>query len=145
MTFAGRKTYSSLSDVNLVRASNEFSVPLLNYLMWTQHWSVTALRSIDREVRNIIRESGGKHHLAQRLLCTCHGTTETVACDQLSRNANSPESRQQWNCIRSQTLPWRPFRCLNTKRLRKSTHLWILSHGHYVCRGNRVESFHPEM
>ena len=55
---------NSLSDVNRVRASNQFSLPFLTYLMQTQHWSVTELRSIDREVRNIIRESGGKHPLS---------------------------------------------------------------------------------
>lgn len=55
---------NSLSDVNRVRASNQFSLPFLTYLMWTQHWPATELRSIDREVRNIIRESGGKHSLS---------------------------------------------------------------------------------
>ena len=52
---------SSLSDFNRVRASNHFAMPVLTYLMWTQHWPITELRAIDREVRKIICENGGKH------------------------------------------------------------------------------------
>ena len=58
------KIINSLSDVNRVRASNQFPLPFLTYLMWTQHWPDTELRSIDREVRNIIRKTGGKHPLS---------------------------------------------------------------------------------
>ena len=44
-----------------VTVSNQFALPLLSYLMWTQHWPLAELRNIDREDRNIIVESGGKH------------------------------------------------------------------------------------
>ena len=36
---------SPLSDYNRVVASNQFALPVLGYLMWTQHWPVTDLRS----------------------------------------------------------------------------------------------------
>ena len=34
---------SPLSDHNRVTASNQFALPVLGYLMWTQHWPVTEL------------------------------------------------------------------------------------------------------
>ena len=52
---------SHLSDHNRVTASNQFALPLLSYLMWTQHWPLTELSKIDREARKIIVKSGGKH------------------------------------------------------------------------------------
>ncbi|PFX32789.1 Cofilin/actin-depolymerizing factor-like [Stylophora pistillata] len=52
------------NDDNRVTASNQFALPVLAYLMWTQHWPVTELRSIDREARKIICENGGKHPLS---------------------------------------------------------------------------------
>ena len=42
-------------------ASNQFALPVLGYLMWTQHWPVTDLKIVDREARKIIVENGGKH------------------------------------------------------------------------------------
>ena len=36
-------------------------MPVLTYLMWTQHWPITEPRVIDREARKIIGENGGKH------------------------------------------------------------------------------------
>ena len=52
---------SPLSDFNRVAASNQFALPVLGYLMWTQHWPITELKILDREVRKIIVENGGKH------------------------------------------------------------------------------------
>ena len=52
---------SPVSDHNRVTASNQPALPLLNYLIWTQHWPLTEMRKIDREARKIIVESGGKH------------------------------------------------------------------------------------
>ena len=52
---------SPLSDHNRLTASNQFALPLLSYLMWTQHWPLTELRKLDKEVRKIIVENGGKH------------------------------------------------------------------------------------
>ena len=51
---------SPLSDINRVRASNQYAMPVLTYLIWTQHWPITELRVIDREARKIICENGGK-------------------------------------------------------------------------------------
>ena len=52
---------SLLSDHNRVTASNQFALPVLGYLMWTQQWPVTELKKLDREVRKVIVENGGKH------------------------------------------------------------------------------------
>ena len=52
---------SPLSDINRVRASNHYAMPVLTYLMWTQHRPITELRGMDREARKIICENGGKH------------------------------------------------------------------------------------
>ena len=52
---------SPLSDYNRVVASNQFALPVLGYLMWTQHWPVTDLKIVDWEERKIIVEYGGKH------------------------------------------------------------------------------------
>ena len=48
---------SPLSDFNRVIATNQFTLPVLNYLMWTQHWLITKLRAVDRETIRIIHEN----------------------------------------------------------------------------------------
>ena len=48
---------SPLSDYNRVVASNQFALPVLGYLMWTQQWPVMELKQIDREARKIVVES----------------------------------------------------------------------------------------
>ncbi|XP_068737747.1 uncharacterized protein [Montipora capricornis] len=55
---------SPLSDVNRVIATKQFALPVLSYLMWTQHWPITELRVVNREARKIIHENGGKHPLS---------------------------------------------------------------------------------
>ena len=54
---------SPLSDHNRVTVLNQFALPVLGYLMWTQHWPVTELKKLDtcREARKIVVENGGKH------------------------------------------------------------------------------------
>ena len=52
---------SPLSDVNKVTASNQYAFPLLSYLMPTQRWPMSELQRINREVRKVIVENGGKH------------------------------------------------------------------------------------
>ena len=52
---------SPLSDQNRVSASNQFALPVLGLFMWTQQWTVTDLRQIDREARKIVVENGGRH------------------------------------------------------------------------------------
>ena len=62
--FLGRMSIiwsSPLSDRNWVTASNQFALPVLAYLMWTQHWPVTELKKLDREARKIIVENGRKY------------------------------------------------------------------------------------
>ena len=64
-----------MSDFNRVTASNQFTLPVLSYLMWTQHWPITELRVIDREARKIMTCS----------MITCHFWGETV----INRNFSS--------------------------------------------------------
>ena len=59
---------SPLSDANRVKATNQFALPVLTYLMWTQHWPLTELREIDRETRNVVSENGGRHPLSSTAL-----------------------------------------------------------------------------
>ena len=44
---------SPLSVQHRVSASNQFGFPVLGYLMWTQQWTITDLREINREARKI--------------------------------------------------------------------------------------------
>ncbi|PFX18166.1 Tyrosine-protein kinase receptor Tie-1 [Stylophora pistillata] len=52
---------SPLSDYHRVIASNRFSLPIMSYFMWTQYWSITELRQVDRDAHKIVTESVGKH------------------------------------------------------------------------------------
>ena len=52
---------SPVSDHNRVTASSQFALPVLGYLMWTQQWPVTKLKTLDREARKIVVENGGRH------------------------------------------------------------------------------------
>jgi len=52
---------SPLSDWNKVNATNQFALPTLSYLMWTQTWPIAELKQIDRETRKILTENGGRH------------------------------------------------------------------------------------
>ena len=54
---------SPLSDTIRVQASNQLAMPVLLYLMWSQHLCLTELRNINRQARKIVCESGGKHPL----------------------------------------------------------------------------------
>ena len=49
-----------LSD-HRVTTSNQFSLPVLVYLMWTLQWPITDIQEIDRKARTIIVEHGGRH------------------------------------------------------------------------------------
>ena len=52
---------SPLSDHNRVTASNQFALPVLGYLMWTQQWPVMDIQEINRKARKIVIENGGRH------------------------------------------------------------------------------------
>ena len=41
--------------------SNQYALPVLTYLMWTQTWPITNIQQLDREGRKIIVENGGNH------------------------------------------------------------------------------------
>ena len=59
---------SPLSDSNRVMASNQLVLPVLSYLMWSQHWNISDLKKLDRQARKIISDSGGKHPLGSTSL-----------------------------------------------------------------------------
>ena len=52
---------SPLSDHAKVVASNQYALPVLTYLMWTQTWPIANIQQFDREGRKIIVENGGNH------------------------------------------------------------------------------------
>ena len=44
-------------------ASNQVALPVLSYLMSSQHWNISDLKKLDRQARKIIRDSDRKHPL----------------------------------------------------------------------------------
>ena len=52
---------SPLSDCNRVQATNQYALPVLRYLMWTQHRTLSELRDVDIAARKIIVENDSKH------------------------------------------------------------------------------------
>ena len=56
-----------LSDHSRVVATNQYALPVLSYLMWTQTWPLAQLQQVDRGARKIIAEFGVKHPKDQRL------------------------------------------------------------------------------
>ena len=65
-----------------VQASDQLAVPMLLYLMWSQHWCLTYLCGIDRQARTIACESGGKYPLGLRATVYLQGLWEDVEWDQ---------------------------------------------------------------
>ena len=59
---------SPLSDYNRVIATNQFALPLMEFLMWTQRWPLDELQRLDRETRKVVCETGGKHPLGSTAL-----------------------------------------------------------------------------
>ena len=45
---------SPLSDYNRVVASNQFALPVLGYLIWTQHWPVTDLKIVNHLSKKVM-------------------------------------------------------------------------------------------
>ena len=59
------------------QATNQYALPVLRYLMWTQHCPLSELRDVDREARKIIVENGGRHPASlTSLLCLCYAEGE---------------------------------------------------------------------
>ena len=50
-----------MSDHAKVVASNQYALPVITYLMWTQTWPIVNIQQLDREGRKIIVENGGNH------------------------------------------------------------------------------------
>ena len=55
---------SPLSNCNRVQATNQYALPVLRYLTWTQHRALSELRDVDIAARKIIVENDGKHPLS---------------------------------------------------------------------------------
>ena len=52
---------SPLSDHPKLVATNEYALPVLSYLMWTQTWPLVQLQQVDREAKKIMADGGGNH------------------------------------------------------------------------------------
>ena len=79
---------SPLPDANRVKATNQFALPVLTYLMWTQHWPLTELREIDREKMAVGIPSAP-------LLCSTFQEWQVgAAWSLLSKNISWVKSRQ---------------------------------------------------
>ena len=59
---------SPQSDYNGVIATNQFALPMMEYLMWKQTWPLDELQRLNREKLKVICESGGKHPLGSTAL-----------------------------------------------------------------------------
>ena len=52
---------SPFSDHAKVAASNQYALPVLTYLMWTQTWPIANIQQLDQVGRKIVVENGGNH------------------------------------------------------------------------------------
>ena len=52
---------SPLSDHAKVAASNQYALPVLTYLMWTQTWPIANIQQLDQVGRKTVVENGGNH------------------------------------------------------------------------------------
>ena len=52
---------SPLSGHSKVVATNQYGLPVLSYLMWTETWPLAQLQQVDREARKIMVDGGGNH------------------------------------------------------------------------------------
>ena len=62
---------SPLSDHAKVAASNQYALPVLTYLMWTQTWPIANIQQLDQVGRKIVVENGGKHPRDRQRYSTC--------------------------------------------------------------------------
>ena len=67
---------SALSDYNRVTASNQFPLPMLGYLVWTQQWPIMDIQEIDKKARKIFIENGGRHPCGSNAIFTYHERKE---------------------------------------------------------------------
>ena len=101
---------SPLSDFNRVIASNQFALPVMSYLMWTQNWPITELKRIDREARKIIIENGGKHLLSSTAMLYLTRGKGGRGMRSVEREYKSVKVKAAVNLyIRIQISQWRRF------------------------------------
>lgn len=50
-----------LPDANRIKATNQFCLHVLMYPMWTQHWPLEELQSIEKDTRKLISENSRIH------------------------------------------------------------------------------------
>ena len=55
---------SPLSDLYKVMATNTFAMSAISYFMTTTEWTIHQLQELDREVRKILMDNGGRHSCA---------------------------------------------------------------------------------
>lgn len=72
-----------------IRASNQFTMPVLTYLKWTQHWPITELLwVIAREAKKIICENGRKYPLSSMAVMYLAREKGGMGCAPLSMNTS---------------------------------------------------------
>ena len=85
---------SPLFDCHLVQATNQYALPVLRYLMWTQHWSLSEVRDIDRAAQKIIVENGGKHQASLTSLLYLPTEKGGKGRDQSNKSTSSLKSNR---------------------------------------------------
>ena len=94
--------------------ATSLQMPVLTYLMWTQHWPIMELWVIDWEARKIICENGGKYPVS--LTQVMYLAREKRGCElrstehdyKLTKLLQAPSScfawLQNWTCTPTHTI-----------------------------------------
>ena len=77
---------SPVFDHNRETASNQFALPVLGYLMWTQQWPVPNLERLHREARKIFVENRGKQPCGSTAILYMPREKRGNGCDRLRRS-----------------------------------------------------------
>ena len=86
---------SPLSDHAKVMASNQYALPVLTYLTWTQTWPIANIQQLDREGRKIIVENGGNHPNGSTAIPYCLGSSVEEVSSPWRMNTRTLRSKQQ--------------------------------------------------
>ena len=108
------------SDCNRVQATNQYALPVLRYLMWTQHWSPSELRDVDRAARKIIVENDSKQ--PARLTSLLYLPREKGGRGlQSNTSIRSIKSNRYLNCIRIENRLWKQLENLKNTPWHQAT------------------------
>ena len=70
---------SPLSDHAKVAASNQYALPVLTYLMWTQTWPIANIQQLDQVGRKIVVENEYKNTKIKAAVKLCCNADPTMA------------------------------------------------------------------